>query len=64
MHKTRNVALLVVIALLVAAAAFIGGRASVDTTLYCGAYTYKWDGRNGCELLPGYSAVPVEPIGA
>lgn len=60
-------ALLLILAAMVAVAsitvgAFVLGRASVDQTLYCGAFTHAYvteDGErlNGCELLPGYKAV-------
>lgn len=40
---------------MVGVGAFMAGRASADQTLYCGAYTYKWQGVNGCEILPGYT---------
>jgi hypothetical protein len=57
----KTVALFVAAALGVAAltgGAFLAGRSSVDQTLYCGAFTQKWDGMNGCEILPGYRVVP------
>lgn len=43
----------------IAVGAFMAGRSSMDQALYCGAYTYKWDDLNGCEMLPGFKAVPV-----
>lgn len=41
---------------------FLAGRATADQTLYCGAHTYKWDNLNGCEMLPGYTAVPTREV--
>lgn len=57
--KGLTVALIAVVAVaMIAVGAFMAGRSSVDMTLYCGAYTHKWDADvNGCTILPGYSVV-------
>lgn len=54
--KALLVALVAIVAVaMVGVGAFMAGRASADQTLYCGAYTHKWQGMNGCEILPGYT---------
>lgn len=57
--KGLVIALIAVVAVaMIAVGAFLAGRSSVDMTLYCGAYTHKWDADvNGCTILPGYSVV-------
>lgn len=57
--KGLILALIAVVAVaMIAVGAFLVGRSSVDMTLYCGEYTYKWDADvNGCAILPGYSVV-------
>lgn len=46
----------------IAVGAFMAGRSSVDMTLYCGAYTHKWDANtDGCTILPGYTVVKEGP---
>lgn len=58
--KGLLLALVAIVAVaMIAVGAFMAGRSSMDMTLYCGAYTHKWDNLNGCEMLPGYTAVPV-----
>jgi hypothetical protein len=56
--KELVVALVAIVGIaMIGVGAFMAGRSSVDQTLYCGAYTHKWDNLNGCEILPGYTVV-------
>lgn len=58
--KTLLMELLAVVAVAaIAVGAFMAGRESVDKTADCGSLAWKWDERNGCELLPGYMVVYV-----
>lgn len=56
-RRSMKAALLTLGGLALLGIGYYVGAESVDQTLYCGEYTYKYDDLNGCEILPGYTVV-------